>query len=344
MSKRVKIIHTGGTFGMMISEGEQTVRQPEGLLQEILNQVPELRKIADLSLDILCNLDSSDVEPFHWKNLAQKILEAWEEADGFVVIHGTDTMTYTASALAFFLSGLTKSIVFTGSQRPLRELRNDARANIIDAIELATFGLPEVLICFDSEVHRATRATKFSSQHMHAFASPNFLILGAFGVNFRAEKAFIKTVIAPEMRHKPVIDTRIESRIICLDCIPGINFSAALIEHIVTGCQGIVLKGYGAGNLPIAPDTPWQKICEAAAFKEIPVVMTTQCPSGSVNLNAYENGRVFQALGVISGMDMTLEALSVKLMVMLGRKVPYAERFEFFKIPLADECSRFDFS
>jgi L-asparaginase len=336
--KKVLLLHTGGTFGMRVESGSQEVKPTTaGYLGELLAHVPELTSIADLDLQILCNLDSSDMRSEQWRILAECICGRWSEFDGFVIIHGTDTMAYTSSALSFYMSNLTKPVVLTGSQRPLSVLRSDARANIIDAVELATLDIPEVCICFDSEVHRGTRVTKFSSEHMQAFRSYNSPVIGNFGVHFQVNREIAKSAV--DSKVAPVLDCRAVDNIIALDCVPGQNISNEVIESIVSSVCGIVIRGFGSGNLPISKSS-WIALCTRALERSIPVVMATQCGAGMVSLNAYENGRAFVDLGVISGSDMSFESLTVKLMVMLGRGVAFEQRHKFFAEPIAMECER----
>jgi L-asparaginase len=331
-------LHTGGTFGMQVDANTQQVHPLQGAyLSDLLKRVPDLEHIANLDLVVLCNLDSSDMRFAVWKNLAETIETNWEHFDGFVIVHGTDTMAYTASALSFFMNGVTKPIVLTGSQRPLSVLRSDARANIIDAVELATLGIPEIMICFDSKVHRGTRVTKYSSEHMQAFRSHNAPSIGSFGVHFRVNKGLLRRRAVVSRATRPRLDCRANENIIALDCVPGMNLSSALIDVIVSSVDGVVIRGFGSGNLPIN-NSSWIELCDKAYAKKIPVVMATQCGAGTVSLTAYENGRAFVERGVISAHDMSFESLTVKLMVMLGRGVSFDNRHTFFATPMANEC------
>ena len=357
--KKVLLLHTGGTFGMAINtetasaaltdqsssaspflssskQGETHLTSP-ALLGSLFTQVPELKQLAHLELRILCNLDSSDMNPAVWQLIAQTIQTEWDSFDGFVVVHGTDTLAYSAAAVAFFLGGLTKSVVFTGSQRPLSELRTDARANIIDAVELATTGIPEVMVCFDNKVHRGTRVTKHSNEHMQAFRSINTSPLGAFGVHFRVNKRLAYPTVPVLDRHRPSIDLRISDQIFVLDAVPGTLLPLQLIEPLLTSISGLVLRGFGAGNLPLA-EGRFEELCKQAYKRSIPVIMASQCQAGTVNLSAYANGLAFQQQHVVSARDMTFESLTVKLMIMLGRKIPFEQRHTFFATPLAAEC------
>ncbi|WP_158999597.1 asparaginase [Pigmentibacter ruber] len=342
MRKKVLIIHTGGTFAMVLGSGQTATKQhSSNLLENLLQQIPELASLAEIDLKVICNIDSSDVTIDIWKLLAKTIFESWSQCDGFVVVHGTDTMAWTASALAFFLGGLTKPVVFTGAQRPLTALRSDARMNMIDAVELATHGIPEVMICFDSKVHRATRATKYSNEHLYAYKSYNSPKIGSFGVNIKLNKKVLNSILPEAKRHAPSINSEINGNITSLMCVPGAIPSLTFIDGLLSSTEGIIIQGFGAGNLPISGKI-WLELFERALDRKIPIVISTQCESGSVDLQLYENGRRFAALGGISALDMTFEAASVKLMIMLGRKIPFEKRQSFFATPLAFECQSID--
>ena len=345
---RILLLHTGGTFGMTLDEhgaaaaAEVAVGPDaavgESYLETLKQRIPELEGLARIEVRVLCNLDSSDVGPAQWELIARAIEDAWEAFDGFVVVHGTDTLAFTACALSFFLAGLTKTVVLTGSQRPLAELRTDARANLIDSVELAATGIPEVLVCFDGLVHRGTRATKYSNEHMHAFRSPNASPLGHLGVHFRVRRRLARKPLPPLARTRPLINSAVNTRVTCLDAAPGMAPEAALSDALLSASDGLVLKGFGVGNLPLrAPG--WLALCEKARAREIPVVMSTQCLAGRISLEAYPNGRAFGNADVIGGGDMTFEAITLKLMVMLGRRIPFERRHEFFRTPLALELS-----
>ena len=340
MKKRILILHTGGTFAMVLGGNNHAAskQQSRHLLDNLLQRVPEIAMLADIDLNVVCNIDSSDANIELWTTLSEIIKDNWEQFDGFVVIHGTDTMAWTASALSFFLEGLTKSIVFTGSQRPLTDLRSDARINMIDAVELATQGIPEVLICFDSKVHRATRATKYSNEHLYAYKSYNSPTIGSFGVNIKLNHKVLKSILPEAKRHPPIINSKANGNITSLLCVPSALPSQKFIETLLASTDGIIVQGFGSGNLPIS-NKNWQELFEKALNKKIPVVIASQCESGFVSLDLYENGRTFSALGAISALDMTFEATSMKLMVMLGRKIPFEKRHEFFSTPLASECT-----
>lgn len=338
--KRILVIHTGGTFGM-ISFGESgtMVRLSEtSLLGELFSYVPELHRLAHIEMAVPCNVDSSDMGPEHWNKMIDAIVSRWEDFDGFVIVHGTDTMAYSAAVLSFFLTRLSKPVVLTGSQRPLAELRSDARANIIDAVELATKDISGVLIVFDSKVYWGTRVTKFSSEYLQAFRPHNAPILGQFGVHFRGSPRLFNRTIAKHMRHPPVVDTRICCNVASWDTIPGAEPSDEAIEALIRNKQGLVIRAFGAGTLPVqAPQ--WLRLADRAQEMKFPIVVTTQCGSGAVNMDSYSNSRAFQERGVVSAGDMSFESTCVKLMIFIGRNIPYQERHQFFQTSLANECS-----
>ncbi|NBX17146.1 MAG: asparaginase [Proteobacteria bacterium] len=336
-NSKVLILHTGGTFAMALDPQQQADRQDQAFLSSLATRVPELQEIAEIELEVICNIDSSDVDCTLWQKLATAIYERWDRFDGCVIIHGTDTMAYTASALSFFLAGLTKPVVLTGSQRPLAELRTDARANIIDAVELATSGHPEVMVCFDSVVYRGSQVTKRSSEHLHAFAAQHSAPLGHFGVHFNVNRSLMRPVVARAQRHKPSLDLKINPDIFVLDVIPAAPLTRETIT-VLTGCyKGFIVRGFGVGNLPLKNQC-WLEFAEAATACGLPLVIASQCQTGTIDLNSYENGRALAQRGAMSGHNMSLECLSVKLMVMLGREIPFAQRHDFFETSLAGEC------
>ncbi|MEY4064417.1 MAG: hypothetical protein RIR26_625 [Pseudomonadota bacterium] len=334
---KVLVLQTGGTFAMVLNTQRKAARQDQSMLNSLLSSVPELSQIAEIEMKVISNIDSSDVDTALWRSLADAIHQHWDSFDGCVIVHGTDTMAYTASALSFFLSGLTKPIVLTGSQRPLSELRTDARANIIDAVELATTGYPEVMVCFDSVVYRGSRVTKKSSEHLHAFTSQHMPALGHFGVHFTINRTLITPAVPQKKRHRPKLDTRICENVFVLDVVPAAPLPESMMDALTTCYQGIILRGFGVGNLPLK-NSSWLKLAESAHKRKIPLVIGSQCQTGAIDLMSYENGRAFARRGAVSGHNMGLECLTLKLMVMLGRKIPYDKRHTFFATPLALEC------
>lgn len=302
--KRILITHTGGTLGMT-GRQPQPLR-PDSYAQSILSRVPELRDVAHVDVEILFNLDSSNVTPRHWLDLAQRIVDRHQDYDGFVVIHGTDTMPYTASACSFLLEGRHKPIIFTGSQKPLEHTRSDARGNLVGAVEVASLDVPEVGIFFDSKLLRAVRTLKSSVWEFEGFASPNLGPLVEAGVDL---------VVHPHLR-RPAGPVRMTGGfapgVVCLQLHPGMD--AAVLDALGTPeVRGVVLRAFGTGNLP-AEDGRWPQAIARAVGRGVPVVVVSQVPHGGVDLSRYECGQQARDAGAVDGGDLTTPAAVVKLM------------------------------
>jgi L-asparaginase len=311
--KRVLILHTGGTLGM--SARRPSALAPDTYAHEILTRVPELAALATIETRILCNLDSSDVGPDEWSALADEVAAARAAHDGIVVIHGTDTMAYTAAALSFALGGLDRPVVLTGSQRPLGEIRSDARRNLVDAVDLATRDIPEVGVCFDGTLLRGNRATKGDAWSYTAFASPNCPPLARLGLDVE---------IAPHVRRPGgafAVDGRFDPRVAVCFVTPGMD--PGLVERLGTGeaeagARGVVLAAFGVGNVPMRARSV------ATAIKRlvdggVTVAVVTQAHAGAVDLSLYANGVALRDAGALSGGDMGIEAAVAKLMHALAR-------------------------
>jgi L-asparaginase len=330
--KRVLLLHTGGTLGM--SARRPSALQPDTYAHEILSRVPELAALAEVSTRILCNLDSSDIGPDEWSALADEIAAARADHDGVVVIHGTDTMAYTASALSFALRGLDKPVVLTGSQRPLGEIRSDARRNLVDSVDLATRDIPEVGVCFDGRLLRGNRATKGDAWSYTAFASPNCPPLARLGLDVE---------IAPHVRRPReafAVDGRFDTRVAVCFVTPGMD--PMMLERLGApdaeqGARGVVLAAFGVGNVPSRVRSV------AAAVKRlvdggVSVGVVTQAHAGAVDLALYQNGVALRDAGALSGGDMGVEAAVAKLMHALGRfPADAGARAEYFVRDVAGE-------
>ena len=313
----ILILYTGGTFGMTYDS--QGVLTPFDF-SLILEHLPTLKYLA-LELTVLSfdkPIDSSNIEPSHWQALASLIAEHYETHDGFVVLHGTDTMAYTASALSFMLEGLGKPVVFTGAQLPITEPRSDARENLITALEIASARknelplIPEVCIYFNYELLRGNRSKKVESMQFDAFDSGNYPLLAQAGVkidyNFSA--------IRPTGRKKLRLLARLDTNISILKLFPGIPETTIKAILETPDLKAVVLETYGSGNAPTSPIL--LKHLAGAIERGIIVLNISQCPGGRVMQGRYETSRELQRLGVIGGADMTTEAAVTKLMVLLG--------------------------
>lgn len=289
---------------------------------DIYDEFPTLRKL-DVDIEVLSfkPIDSSNVTPELWVKLARIIRDNYAAFDGFVILHGTDTMAYTASALSFMIENLDKPVVFTGSQIPIGVLRTDGRENLITAVEIAAAKqdgrsvVPEVCIYFQNKLFRANRTTKHSAEQLNAFRSDNYPALAEVGVNIHYNTPFIhRSECLPAA---PTISTHLETGIEIVKIFPGMRPSTLESMLSVPDIRGIVLETYGSGN---APTAEWfvRAVGDALA-RGLLVVNVTQCPGGSVSMNLYETGKCLQQAGVVSGRDITTEAAVTKMMYLLGQ-------------------------
>ena len=316
------LIYTGGTIGMKQDILDQTLKPFD--FSQILDEVPEIRKFAfridTYTFDPL--IDSSDVEPSLWQRLAELIFEKYDDYDGFIILHGTDTMSYSASALSFMLDGLTKPVVFTGSQLPIGVPRTDGKENLISAVEIASAKdadghalVPEVRVCFGSLLMRGNRTTKVNAEVFRAFQSPNFPPLAEAGINIRYNKEFIRKPL--DWYQNLSINTKLDTRVSILKIHPGIT--AQIVRTILCDplTRAVILETYGAGN---APTAPWflDIVREACAAGKV-IVNGTQCLAGSVNMGIYATGKALEDAGVINGYDSTTESALAKLFFLMGK-------------------------
>lgn len=290
---------------------------------QILEEVPELTKFAyridSYTFDPL--IDSSDVEPSLWKSLAELIEDRYEDYDGFVILHGTDTMAYSASALSFMIEGLTKPVIFTGSQLPIGMPRTDGKENLISSVEIAAAKddeghslVPEVCICFDNVLMRGNRTTKINSDNFRAFRSENFPPLAEAGINIRYNTKLIR--IPEDWNARPVFRKELDTRVSILKLHPGIT--QQVVRNILCGqeTRAVILETYGAGN---APSKQWflDLINEASSMGKI-LLNVTQCMAGSVNMDIYATGKCLKQAGVVDGYDSTTESALGKLFYLMG--------------------------
>lgn len=315
------LIYTGGTIGMKQDPVDHTLKPFD--FSQILEEVPELSKFAYRidSYTFDPPIDSSDVEPGLWQRLVEIIRDRYDLYDGFVILHGTDTMAYSASALSFMLENLTKPVIFTGSQLPIGMPRTDGKENLISSVEIAATKdcdgnamVPEVCIYFDNMLMRGNRTTKVNSDNFRAFKSENCPVLAEAGINIRYNTMVIRRPGAgAELKAHTALDTRVS----ILKMHPGIT--PQVVRNVLCGpeTRAVILETYGSGN---APCKGWfiDMVKEAAESGKI-LLNVTQCAKGGVDMDIYSNGKRLKELGVQSGYDSTTESALAKLFFLMGQ-------------------------
>lgn len=339
---KILIIYTGGTIGMI--ENPETGSLEPFDFEYLIDNVPKIKRL-DYRIDSYqfeVPIDSSAMNPSHWQDIAYVIATFYDRYDGFVVLHGTDTMAYTASALSFMLENLRKPVVITGSQLPIGEVRTDGEENLITALQVAAATtddgrpmLEEVTILFENYLWRGNRATKYSADNFNAFKSSNFPRLAkiGMGITFREDVLWRPVEDAPLRVHYGM-----DTNVMYLSLFPGIT--ETMIRHAFNtpGLRGVVLKTYGAGNAPT--ESSFLEVVREAVDRGLVIVNVSQCDNGMVDPHRYKTGSALYAAGVISGHDLTSEAAITKLMFLFGQDYDTETVKRLMEIPLVGEMHK----
>jgi L-asparaginase len=341
MKPQILLFYTGGTIGMIKDPLTASLQAFD--FAYLLEKIPELN-LLDCSIDNISfetPIDSSNINPTHWIEIATIIDQNYTMYDGFVVLHGSDTMSYSASALSFMLENLSKPVIFTGSQLPIGDLRTDAKENLITAIQIAALQnnnkpiINEVGLYFEYKLYRGNRTTKINADYFEAFSSLNFPALLTSGVHLNINHELL---LKNYSKASFCVHKELDDNVALVKLFPGISQTVLSSILDIPKLKAVIIETYGSGNA--STDTWFLQTIEEALKKGIYVVNVTQCAGGSVQMNQYHTGKLLEELGVISGKDMTTESALTKLMYMLGLKISRKMFKTVFESDLRGEISK----
>ncbi len=339
---KILLLYTGGTIGMIKDYKTGALKAFD--FSQIVDRIPELQQLncSIKSVSFKKPIDSSNMDTGYYIDIVEVIEENYTDFDGFVILTGSDTMSYTSSAISFMLENLQKPIVFTGSQLPIGDLRTDAKENLITSIEIASArksGKPivsEVCLYFEYKLYRANRTTKISAEQFEAFTSMNFPALAESGVHLHFNEHLI-----PQFKNEDdntlIVRKRLVDEIVVLKLFPGISNLVVKSILSIPNLKGIVLETYGSGNAPNSDS--FVKLLKKAIDNGIKIVNVTQCKSGSVMMGHYDTSLLLKEIGVINGKDITTESAVAKLMYLLSKELSVSDFKTFFEKPLRGEIT-----